>query len=72
MTCDVIGQLNVCVKGYQADWGTCDAYCTVQRKQRNIKFGRLSSDEMQGIEEGSISSSFTGEQWEEWLQKNVT
>lgn len=24
-----------------------------------------------GIEEGSISSSFTGEQWEEWLDKNV-
>ncbi len=24
-----------------------------------------------GIEEGSISSGFTGEQWEEWLDKNV-
>ncbi|KAF6233475.1 hypothetical protein HO173_008407 [Letharia columbiana] len=24
-----------------------------------------------GIEEGSISSSFTGQQWEEWLDKNV-
>jgi len=24
-----------------------------------------------GIEEGSISSSFTGEQWEEWLDKNI-
>ena len=24
-----------------------------------------------GIEEGSISSSFTGQQWEEWLEKNV-
>ncbi|KAK4691264.1 hypothetical protein P7C71_g5698, partial [Lecanoromycetidae sp. Uapishka_2] len=24
-----------------------------------------------GIEEGSISSSFTGDQWEEWLDKNV-
>lgn len=25
-----------------------------------------------GIEEKTISSSFTGEQWEEWLEKNVT
>ncbi len=24
-----------------------------------------------GIEEGSISSGFTGQQWEEWLEKNV-
>jgi len=24
-----------------------------------------------GIEEGSISSSFTGEQWKEWLDKNI-
>jgi len=24
-----------------------------------------------GVEEGSISSSFTGQQWEEWLEKNV-
>ncbi|CAF9936523.1 MAG: hypothetical protein ALECFALPRED_006876 [Alectoria fallacina] len=24
-----------------------------------------------GIEEGSISSSYTGQQWEEWLDKNV-
>ena len=24
-----------------------------------------------GIEEGSISSSFTGKQWEEWLDKNI-
>ncbi|MCJ1241648.1 hypothetical protein MMC14_009654 [Varicellaria rhodocarpa] len=24
-----------------------------------------------GIEEGSISSSFTGQQWEEWLEKNI-
>lgn len=24
-----------------------------------------------GIEEGSISSSFTGQQWEEWLDKNI-
>lgn len=27
---------------------------------------------VQGIEEGSISSSFTGQQWDDWLQKNVT
>lgn len=25
----------------------------------------------QGIEEKSISSSFTSDQWKEWLQKNV-
>lgn len=25
----------------------------------------------QGIEEGSISSSFTAAQWEEWLGRNV-
>lgn len=25
----------------------------------------------QGVEEKSISSSFTAAQWEEWLQKNV-
>ncbi|KAL9110059.1 MAG: hypothetical protein Q9227_005398 [Pyrenula ochraceoflavens] len=24
-----------------------------------------------GVEEGSISSSFTAEQWEEWLEKNI-
>ncbi|KAL2041518.1 hypothetical protein N7G274_005900 [Stereocaulon virgatum] len=24
-----------------------------------------------GIEEGSISSGFTGEQWDEWLEKNI-
>ena len=25
----------------------------------------------QGIEEKSISSSFTTEQWDEWLEKNI-
>lgn len=25
-----------------------------------------------GIEEGGISSSFSKEQWDEWLQKNIT
>jgi len=24
-----------------------------------------------GIEEGGISSGFSGEQWKEWLEKNV-
>jgi len=26
---------------------------------------------LKGVVENSISSSFTGEQWEEWLEKNV-
>ena len=24
-----------------------------------------------GVEEGSISSSFSAQQWEEWLEKNI-
>jgi hypothetical protein len=30
------------------------------------------TDASQGVVENSISSSFTKEQWEEWLDKNIS
>jgi len=49
----------------------CHAYSLVQREQRTTWSLENTTNVMQGVVENGISSSFSKDDWEQWLEKNV-